>query len=453
MTNKLKEIIEIWNRILIEIKKELNDDRIFETFLGDSSINKIEKDTLYVTVSSSLAKEVLSSPEYNNLIINVINKLLESNYKIEFLTKNETIEQIEEQILIEKEKPFANSKLRPDMNYANFVVGNTNKEAYQASLLMSSNKTHLFNPNPLFLYSDSGLGKTHLLNAIGNAILEDNCNKKVLITSGQDFFNEYIHIIKAKKQGEQLLDYFKDIDILLIDDIQFFVGKEGCQELFFNIFSYLINNDKKVVITSDKHPNDLQNLENRLVTRFTGGLTISILPPDKDTSVEIIRRHIINSGLDITRVDNDVIEFVADKFSKNVRELKGVINKLLFYSINVSKTDRITLENAMEAVGDYIKNNKNTKISVNRIIDVVSNYYSLTPSQVKGNIRTSQISLARHISMYLTRKLLNESYKQIGLDFGGKDHSTVLNAIKNVENSLKLNPSLQVVINNLIEKI
>lgn len=453
MKTQLREIEQIWNRILEDIKNKLiarNEKRIFDSFLSDSKIIKIEGNIISVQVNSKLAKQLLSTT-YQSLITQTIEECLESNFTVSFLTQDEINSP-------KKEEPsknlFYNSNLKPDMTFDSFVQGESNKEAYQAAVLVATDSLKSWSPNPLYIFSDSGLGKTHLLNAIGNAIKENSPNKQILIITAEKFFNEFIHFANGNRLDEQMFDYFRDIDVLLIDDIQFFSGKEACQQGFFTIFSSLINDNKKVVITSDKHPNELKGIENRLISRFVGGLTVSIMPPEKATSIEIIKRYVVASGIDINRIDEDVFSFFAEKFSKNIRELKGAINKLLFYTINVKKVDRITLSNAIEAVSDFLKANEvNKKLTEIRIIDVVSNYYSLTPSQVTGNIRTNQIALARHISMYLIRDLLDLPLIKIGEVFGGKDHSTVISAVKKVEKELKTNPSLQTVIKEIKERL
>lgn len=457
MKAAIQEFTQLWNRILSEIKVQLNDDRIFNTFFSDSEISNIDNNTLYVVVNSRLAKQVLST-DYYALISKIVENILESNYTVSFLLKDE----VNKEVKVEENKPsfFNEFFIKKEMTFDNFVVGDSNREAHQASLIVSSNKPSTWNPNPLFLYSDSGLGKTHLLNAIGNRIKENNPLKNVLYITAEGFFNEYVKVVQGAVSGgshsrdQALLEYFRGVDVLLIDDIQFFGGKMKSQEMFFTIFSSMINNGKQVVISSDKHPNELKGIENRLITRFAGGLPISINAPDVNTSKEITKMYISASGMDINRIDNEVFSFFAEKFSKNIRELKGAVNKLLFYTINIKKVDHINLSNAIEAVSDFLKaNESNKKLSEIKIIDVVSNYYSLTPSQLTGNMRTSQIALARHIAMYLMRDLLDISFDKIGESFGGKDHSTVMSACKNVEKGVKTNPSLESVIKELKEKL
>ncbi|MCQ2786788.1 MAG: DnaA/Hda family protein [Bacilli bacterium] len=358
MKAAIQEFTQLWNRILSEIKIQLNDDRIFNTFFSDTELNNVDNNTLYVIVNSRLAKQVLSS-DYSEVISKVVENILESNYTVSFLLKDE----INKEIKVEENKPsyFNEFYIKKEMTFDNFVVGDSNREAHQASLIVSSLKPSKWNPNPLFLYSDSGLGKTHLLNAIGNRIKENNSLKNVVYITAAGFFAEYVKIATGNTAEQGLKEFFKNVDVLLIDDIQFFTGKKKSQEMFFDVFSEMIGNGKQVVITSDRHPNELKDIENRLVTRFAGGLPVSINPPDKGTSMEIAKMYISASGMDINRIDLEVFSFFAEKFSKNIRELKGVVNKLLFYTINIKKVDHISLSNAIEAVSDFLKANESNK--------------------------------------------------------------------------------------------
>lgn len=443
MANIKENLKNQWPKILDIISKQIVDKKIFDLFIKNSEVVEIKENILYLAVESELAKQILTS-DYNELITNIINsQIKEKIYSVFFILKND-IKSNEKNNLVNL---FDNNFINEEMNFENFVVGESNKEAYEAAKNISNNKISF---NPLFIYSNSGLGKTHLLNAIGNEIKKNNPDKKILYTTAANFFNEYLHIIKGERIEEQFLDYFKKIDIFLIDDIHFFIGKEKCQELFFTIFSTLINNKKKIIITSDKHPNELKGLENRLITRFVGGLTICIKEPSIETSIEIIKLYTnqINNSIVI---DNDVYSLIAKKFSKNIRELKGVVNKLLFFNLNIKKNNHIILNNAYDAIKDFLKKNKN--IDKNKIIEIISNYYLLPSSMIIGHIKSNQVNLARHIAMFLIRNILKISYKDIGIFFDNRNYSTILIACKKVENKINNDLSFQIVINELKNKI
>ena len=442
MANAKENIKNQWHKILDIISKKI-DKKIFDLFIKNSEIIEVKENILYLAVDSKLAKQILTN-DYSELITNIINDhIREKIYSVFFISKNDV--KINENNNLTS--LFENSFINEDMNFENFVVGESNREAYEASKNILENK---MNFNPLFIYSNSGLGKTHLLNAIGNEIKKNNPDKKILYTTAANFFNEYLHIIKGERIEEQFLDYFKKIDIFLIDDIHFFIGKEKCQELFFTIFSTLINNKKKVIITSDKHPNELKGLENRLITRFVGGLTVCIKEPSIETSVEIIKLYTnkINNNISI---DNEVYQLIAKKFSKNIRELKGVVNKLLFFNLNIKKNNHIILNNAIEAIKDFFKKNKN--IDKNKIIEIISNYYLLPSSMIIGHIKSNQVNLARHVAMFLIRNMLKISYKDIGIFFDNRNYSTILIACKKIEDRINNDLNFQIIINELKNKI
>lgn len=453
MITTISEKHQIWERVLMGIQNEIMDPRIFDSFFNNSYIYSISGDTIVVSVNSKLAASIIST-KYSDLISDVVMKTTQSKFKLVFMPESEIqasnhspIEKVEE-----KKQFFVNSFINPKHTFDTFVVGQCNREASQASLMIASNPGKLF--NPLFIYSQSGLGKTHLLHAIGNYIKENTPRLKVLYISTDDFVDEFVRSVRGDREIEELRDFFKTIDVLLIDDIQFLADKNKTADMFFNIFNTMINLGKQVVLTSDRHPNDLKGLEARLVTRFNAGLSINIQEPDKETLLSILKMKIEANNLDISNFDEDVLDFIAEKFSKNIRELEGAINRLLFYSINIKQSKHIDLALAIESVSSII-NVKETErmLSEERIIEVVADYYNLTVSQLKGNVRTSQLALARHISMYLIRTMLDVPFKKIGQTFGGKDHSTVMSAVEKVESNLKTNPQLSQAIHEIQNRL
>lgn len=453
MITTISEKRQIWDRVLIGIQNEIMDPRIFDSFFNNSYIYSISGDTIVVSVNSKLAANLIST-KYNDLISEVVAQTTQSKFKLVFMPESEiqasatpVTEKVEE-----KKQFFVNSFINPKHTFDSFVVGQCNREASQASLMITSNPGKLF--NPLFIYSQSGLGKTHLLHAIGNYIKENTPRLKVLYISTDDFVDEFVRSVRGDREIEELRDFFKTVDVLLIDDIQFLADKNKTADMFFNVFNTMINLGKQVVLTSDRHPNDLKGLEARLVTRFNAGLSINIQEPDKETLLSILKMKIEANNLDITNFDDDVLDFIAEKFSKNIRELEGAINRLLFYSINIKQSKHIDLPLAIESVSSII-NVKETErmLSEERIIEVVADYYNLTVSQLKGNVRTSQLALARHISMYLIRTMLDVPFKKIGQTFGGKDHSTVMSAVEKVESNLKTNPQLSQAIHEIQNRL
>jgi chromosomal replication initiator protein len=249
-------------------------------------------------------------------------------------------------------------------------------------------------------------------------------------------------------------DFFKAIDVLMVDDIQFLSEKVKTEEMFFHIFNHLVNAGKQIILTSDRHPSEIRGVESRLVTRFNSGLTMNITVPDLPTRVAILKKKIEANGLDITYFDEEVFHFFAERFSNNVRELEGALNRLVFYVINIKQTKHITMAVAIESVQPLIGSGVMvSSLTENRIINTVADYYNLTSQQLTGRIRTNQIAMARHIAMYLIRTMLDVPFLKIGALFGGKDHSTVMNAVKKVEKSLKVDEAIATAVDQLEKRL
>ncbi len=451
MNNSISEITQLWDRILPRIKEELNNNMVFDAFFNNSYIDSIQGNEIIVVVNSLTAANVLSDT-YRDLVNKVISDATESNFTARFITADQAKEK---NAVVEPETPayFADSVLNPNYTFKNFIVGNSNREAYQAALLASQDPGRLY--NPILIYGDSGLGKTHLLHAIGNAAKEKFPKLRVLYVHAQEFLDEYIKYIKGDREGVSIVDWFKSsVDMLLVDDVQFLSNKKSTEETFFSIYNNLYSSHKQIVLTSDQHPSKLNGLDARLQTRFTQGLPLSINQPELETCENILKMRIIANNLNPNDFDPDAISFLASKFGKNVRELEGAFDRLLFYTINIQPTKHIDIKTVMNSVSGLINvKDAEEKLSEQKIIDTVADYYNLAPYQLTGNIRTSQIAMARHISMYLIRVLLDTPFIKIGKAFGGKDHATVMNGVNKVEKQLKTDETLKTVINELKERL
>ncbi len=455
MNSSVSEIAQLWDRILKNIQERLNENDIFDSFFKETYINDIKNDKMIIVANSSLAIQLFKK-KYYEIIREVVKDVTETEFKLEFVLE-EDIKQNnsdENSVSTKKQTYFESALINPKLTFDNFVVGSFNREASQAALLIATNPGKMF--NPLFMYSNSGLGKTHLLHAIGNYIIKNGSpNIKILYITANNFVDEYIRYVRADKDSESLKDFFKGVDVLLLDDVQFLADKVKTSEMFFYIYTKMISDGKQIVITSDHQPNELKGLEDRLITRFSQGLVVSIAEPDQNTCVEILKKKITASGLDVNNFDESVLYFFADKFSKNVRELEGALNRLIFYVVSLKQTDKITMETAIEAVSSLVGGKTvATQLNEQKIINIVAEYYNLTPSQLTGRIRTGQITMARHIAMYLIRTtLINVPLKKIGDMFGGKDHTTVMNGVSKVEKELKTDEKLQQAIAELKRRI
>lgn len=450
MGHSISEVNQLWDRVLVRLQTKLNDRHVFDSFFVNSYIYKIDSDVMTVVFETGLGIKVVET-RYSDMLNDIVSEVTQTSFKLKFVTQADVANN---QNVVVEEKPtfFKNSLINPKFSFDSFVVGPSNREASQAAVLIASNPGKMF--NPLFLHSQSGLGKTHLLHAMGNYIKEINPGLRVLYITTDDFVEEFIKYVHGDKESESLKDFFKTVDILLIDDIQFLADKTKTEEMFFHIFNSLVSANKQIVLTSDRHPGELKGIEARLVSRFAQGLTITISQPDLETRKEILRKKIESNNLDISKFDSEVIDFFAEKFGNNVRELEGALNRLLFYIINGKQSEHITLETALQSVQSLTNiDDAQTKLSETKVINVVADYYNLTPSQLTGRIRTSQIAMARHIAMYLIRNLLDVPFKQIGTLFGGKDHSTVISAIEKVERQLKNDADLTIAVSELKKRL
>ena len=456
MTTSISEMTRIWQKTLKLVDERLQERQIFDSFFADTYINDIKGDTITVIVNSLTAERLLSS-KYIDLLKEAVAEVTEFSYELEFkqlgdVAKSKFVPTSNQTNQEENTSFFKNAEIKSDLTFESFVEGDFNKEAYRAASLISQKPGEVF--NPLFIYSNSGLGKTHLLHAIGNKIKAKNPKAKILYIDANDFVEEYVKFVKGEKENETLKDFFSTVDVLLFDDVQFLENKVKTEEMFFYVYQKMVNSNKQIVITSDRQPTELKGLEDRLVTRFTQGLTVKINTPDQDTCVKILEKQIENEGLKIDNFDPAVLYFYADKFSNNVRELDGAFNRLIFYVSQIKQVEKITLDVAIEAAQNItgIKNVA-TQLSETKIINVVADYYNLVPSQLTGKVRTGQLALARHVAMYLIRNNIDVPLSKIGNIFGGRDHTTVMNGIMKVENMLKTDEPLKAAIEELQKRI
>lgn len=453
MESSVSEIVALWDRILVKIKNSLGDNTVFDSFFADSYIDCIRNNTMIVVVNSPLAATIVNA-QFKKTVTDIVREATESNFELSFVSADEAKSIAQKKT--QKPQYFANSFLNPNYTFKSFVVGPSNREAYQASLMASQNPGKFF--NPILIYGDSGLGKTHLLHAIGNAAKEKNPSLNVLYVHAQEFLDEYVKYVTSGKGGS-IVDWFKDsVDVLLVDDVQFLSNKKATEETFFSIYNSFYNNGKQVVISSDQHPSKLNGLDERLKSRFVQGLPLSIGAPEKETREMILRLRIEQSGqqsgLSLSDFDPEVIGYLADRFRKNIRELEGALDRLLFYIVNIHPCKKITLAVAREAIESLaVASDDKGELSEDKIVRTVADYYNLAPYQITGKVRTSQIALARHISMYLIRSLLNAPFARIGAFFGGKDHTTVMNGVNKVEKELKANPDLEKAITDLKSRL
>ena len=441
----------LWTNILSQIKIELSS-LSYDTWFSETKLDKIDNNKAFIIVSMPIQKKHLSE-NYSDLIKKQFREIYGNEVELEFILEEEDYEKEEKKIIRKdkkQEKEVVNSNLRSNYTFDSFVVGSSNKFAHAAALSVAENPGSMY--NPLFIYGNSGLGKTHLMQAIGNYIVK-NSNNKVLYVTSEQFKDDYVNIIKKDDNGTNLsyIDYFKDkyrsIDVLIIDDIQFLAGSSKTQHEFFNTFNDLFNNSKQIIISSDRSPDDLKLLEDRLRTRFCWGLTVNIFPPDFELRKEILIKKIRGSDFE-EDIPEEVIQYMASNIGTSVRQLEGAINRLLAYSTIMGGLP-ITLDLAIEALKDFISKGMGDNNDITRIQRIVAEYFQISVEDIKSKKRAANITFPRQIAMYLCRNVTDESFPKIGMEFGGKDHSTVMHSVEKIEKEMKNNKELEKIIEKL----
>lgn len=446
---------ELWQTFLDNIKTAINSAS-YVAWFNDLKVHNIEDNVISLEVPMEIHKSILGS-NYYSLIEETLFKLTGINYDIKFLTKEDLeITEFANTIDIKDNsvKETLESNLLPELNFDNFIVGDSNRLAKVAGMAVAEQPGKIH--NPLFIYGKSGLGKTHLMHAIGNFIV-NHSNKKVLYTTSDIFMNDYTGISNLDK-NENTVDYannfkkkYRDIDVLIIDDIQYLVGAEKTQQEFFHTFNALHQANKQIIISSDRSPNDLKLLEERLRSRFTWGLPVDIYPPDFDLRCRIIKQKIQNTSI-ADKLDENVVEFIANSCQNDVRFLEGAVNRLMAYTAMIVP-EKITLEFANEALKDFINKNIYSENDISGIQKAVAEFYNISVDDLKGKKRSANIAYPRMIGMYLSRMLTDETFPRIGLEFGGRDHSTVIHACDKITEDVKKNQKLETEITAIKNKL
>ena len=441
---------EIWNEVLMRVEKELNDTMIFSTFFNESRLANINDDEAIIQVPTIFAKQAISTDPYFNLLTDIFNKVTGSNFNLKIVDSYKE-EEKEENSFNDKDSFIDfNSNLNPNYTFESFVVGPSNREGQAASLAAALNPGKFY--NPLFLFGKSGLGKTHLLHAVGNYIRSKNKSMRVLYISSDQFIEEYFRCIR-EKGFEALKNRFRSIDVILIDDIQFLDSREKVGEYFFSIFNLFINSNKQIIMTSDRPPLELKGLEDRLVSRFASGLSVGLTAPEYETSFKILKNKIKEQNMPDDIIEDDVLKYIAERFSNDVRQLEGALNKLLFTAISFNNNGSITMNDAIDSFKLIGVHGEKKNLTIEKIKIVVAEYYNISPNELSSKVRTSKIAMARHIAMYLCRTLLTSSLSQIGNEFGGRDHTTVINGIEKVEKLCKNNEDYLIAVNELKSRL
>lgn len=442
------QLNETWDKVLKILKMEIMSEVSYNTWILGLKPIGMRNGVFMISVPNELTLDIINQ-RYMLLFKESIKHVLNQDVDVECMVGEPDSDEVKEEDLPkepQKPAPEAFGSLNSKYTFDSFVIGNSNRFAHAASVAVAESPANAY--NPLFLYGGVGLGKTHLMHAIGHHIQTNNPKAKVVYVSSEKFTNELINSIRYDKN----LDFrnkYRSVDVLLVDDIQFIAGKESTQEEFFHTFNELYEARKQIIISSDRPPNEIPTLEDRLRTRFAWGLQADIQAPDFETRIAILKK---KAEIEKYVVSSDVMVYIATKIKSNIRELEGALTRVMAYS-SLTNNKNITVDLAAEALKDIISSTQTRSITIDLIQDVVANYYNLSVQELKSQRRTRNVAYPRQIAMYLSRKLTDMSLPKIGDEFGGRDHTTVIHAYEKISASLKTDDTLASAIRIISKKI
>ncbi|MDQ0216608.1 chromosomal replication initiator protein [Oikeobacillus pervagus] len=435
----MENLDDLWSKALENIESKISKPS-FETWLKSTKAHALQGDSIIISAPNEFARDWLEG-HYSQLITGVLYEITGEELIVKFIIpQNQESEELKipaakQQVKREDSLDFPQSMLNPKYTFDTFVIGSGNRFAHAASLAVAEAPAKAY--NPLFIYGGVGLGKTHLMHAIGHYVLEHNPAAKVVYLSSEKFTNEFINSIRDNK-ADDFRNKYRNVDILLIDDIQFLAGKEQTQEEFFHTFNTLHEESKQIIISSDRPPKEIPTLEDRLRSRFEWGLITDITPPDLETRIAILRKKAKAEGLDIP---NEVMLYIANQIDSNIRELEGALTRVVAYSSLINKD--INADLAAEALKDIIPSSKPKVVTILDIQRAVGEHYNVKLEDFKAKKRTKSIAFPRQIAMYLSRELTDFSLPKIGDEFGGRDHTTVIHAHEKISKLLQTDQTLQ----------
>ncbi len=451
----MNDIKENWQVIKETMKKEYNiSDISYQTWVAPLEFYNVTDDVVHIIIPTDLAPALnYISSKYKSFFQVTITEMFDHHYEIKFIFEKDAIDLEKRDNSTGFTNPvyninYENANLISKYKFDSFVVGNNNKLAHAAALAVAESPGEVY--NPLYLYGGPGLGKTHLIHSIGHFILEQNPEKKVLYVTSEEFTNEVIESIRSGNAASmtKLREKYRTVDVLMIDDIQFIIGKDSTQEEFFHTFNVLHSARKQIVLSSDKPPKELETLDERFRSRFEWGLIADIQPPDYETRMAILRKNAENYD---KQIDEEIIKYIATNIKSNIRELEGAFNKIIAFT-RLNKVD-LTIESAEEALKDVIYPNKAREITPNLIINVVAEHFGVRPEDIISKKRNSEFVQPRQVVMYLCRELTNVSQVNIGKILGKKDHTTVIHGVKKIEAEMQNSEEFRNKINVIMKKL
>lgn len=454
MIDKLKEN---WDAIKDTLKENYDISKVsYDTWIVPMEIHNVDNDQVYILADTKGIPNILDyiKKKYKQILEIVIEEKIGLHCNVIFVTSEDLEKRpnltAEASNIVTPElnsyyAAVMNANLNPRYTFDTFVVGSNNRFAHAASLAVAESPGTLY--NPLFIYGGAGLGKTHLMQSIAHYILRNDPSVRVLYVTSETFTNDLIDSLKGKKNAE-FKEKYRSIDVLMIDDIQFLIGKESTQEEFFHTFNYLYETGKQVIITSDKPPKDFTNLEERLRSRFSVGLPVDVSAPDYETRVAILHK---KEETENTKISDDIINYIAENINTNIRELEGALNRITAFKRLSNK--EITLNMAEDVLRDIINNHKEVTITVTLIVEVIASHFGFEADELLSQKRNKDIAYSRQIAMYLCRQMTDLSLQQIGKELGNRDHTTVRHGIEKITEDLKNSQFLQDTIDVLQKKI
>ncbi len=435
-----KDITELWTKIFNIVKQKSDNAVGLNVHMKDAVPVSIDNTAFTISVPMSINKNMIQF-RYKDFIESAIEQVTAQRLSLNIILKGE-----EPKEAVAEDKPVDNvNHINPKYTFENFVIGASNEYATAAAISTTEKPGYIY--NPLFLYGNSGLGKTHLMYAIGNRIHENNPSANIIYVTSEVFTNEFISAVRDAK-GEEFRKKYRSADVFLVDDVQFLENKEATQEEFFHTFNELYSMNKQIVLTSDRKPSDLITLEDRLRTRFSQGLTIDITVPNYETRVAILQKKASQHNVTI---DIDVLGYIAERIKSNVRELEGILIKMI--SISEISHKPIDHNLADYVLKSYLPKTGIVKITPDKIMDKVSVFYNITTSDLTGKVRTSNVAIPRQVAMYLCHKLTDMNFTMIGKSFGNKDRTTVMHNVRKIEGELDSNEDLKANINCIIKDL
>lgn len=445
-------IEEKWELIKETIRKEYELSNIsYSTWIEPLKLYKVDGNYVFIIIPMDQSHAInYISNKYTSFFQVTITEMMDQNYSVSFVLEKDIEDESNEENNVKKPTYnilYEKANLNPKYKFDTFIVGSNNKFAHSAALAVAETPGGAY--NPLFIYGGAGLGKTHLINSIGHFILEQNPNMNVLYVTSEQYTNEVIESIRSGNAATmtKLREKYRTVDVLMIDDVQFIIGKDSTQEEFFHTFNVLHNASKQIVLTSDKPPKEMETLEDRFRSRFEWGLIADMQAPDYETKVAILRK---NAEIYEKKINDTIFEYIANNIQSNIRELEGAFNKIIAYSkINKVTLDNLTLENAKEALKDIIYPSKSKEITTDLIIHIVSEHFDVIPEDIKSQRRNTEFVIPRQVYMYLCRNLIDMPLTNIAKTLGKKDHTTVIHGINKIEEEMKYNEELKNKINTI----